>query len=87
MSALPDRPRMNRRAPNGAEPMADILDGEPWSEMDLAHLRTSLGSGDTIEGVARFLFRSGTIEEVCRKAEELGLSYKSRDPLGEKSQP
>jgi len=63
--------------------MADIFDDEPWTEMDSAHLRTALGSGDTIERAAKFLCRSGTVEEVRRKAEELGLSYKSRDPLGE----
>ncbi len=34
--------------------------------------------GDTIEEDAEFLFRSGTIDEVRRKAEELGLSYKTK---------
>jgi hypothetical protein len=54
----------------------DIFDGEPWTEMDIAHLSAALGSGDTIEKAARFLRRSGTVDEVRRKAEELGLTYK-----------
>jgi len=58
--------------------MTDTFDSEPWTEMDIAHLRTALGSGDTIEEAARFLCRSGTVDEVRRKAEELGLSYKTK---------
>src|ERR671934_296266 len=47
-------------------------DGKPWSEMDLFDLRTSLAYGRSIEEVADFLCRSDTVEEVRRKAEELG---------------
>jgi hypothetical protein len=36
-------------------------------------LRNSLAYGDSIEEVAAFLCRSGMVEEVRRKAEELGL--------------
>jgi hypothetical protein len=41
--------------------------------MDLFDLRNSLVYGDSIKEVAGFLYRSGTVEEVRRKAEELGL--------------
>jgi hypothetical protein len=51
----------------------DLNDGRPWSEMDLFDLRNSLAHGDSIEEVAGFLCRAGTVEEVKRKAEELGL--------------
>jgi hypothetical protein len=40
--------------------------------MDLFDLRNSLAYGRSIEEVAGFLCRSGTVEEVKRKAEELG---------------
>ena len=54
-------------------PIQDINDGKRWSETDLFDLRNSLAYGESIEEVARFLCRSGTVEEVKRKAEELGL--------------
>jgi hypothetical protein len=53
-------------------PIQDINDGKPWSDMDLFDLRNSLAYGRPIEE-AGFLCRSGTVEEVRRKAEELGL--------------
>jgi len=56
----------------------DIYDQEPWTEMDLRDLTAALRSGDTIEDAAQHLCRSGTVDDVRRKAEELGLSYKSR---------
>jgi hypothetical protein len=40
----------------------------PWSEMDLFDLRNSLAYGDSIEDC-----RVGTVEEVKRNSEELGL--------------
>jgi hypothetical protein len=54
------------------QPIQDINDGKPWSEMDVFDLRHSLAYGRSIEEVAGFLCRSGTVE-VRRKAEELGL--------------
>ncbi len=42
------------------------------------HTSFAVRYGDTIEETAEFLFRSGTIDEVRRKAEELGLSYKTK---------
>jgi hypothetical protein len=52
----------------------DVNDGKPWSEMDLFDLRNSLAYGQSIEEVAGFLCRSGTVEEVRHKPEELGLA-------------
>jgi hypothetical protein len=51
----------------------DINDSKPWSEMDLFDLRNSLAYGRSIEEVAGFLCRSGTVKEVRRKAEKFGL--------------
>jgi hypothetical protein len=56
-----------------AQPIQDVNDGKPWSEMDLFDLRNSLAYGRSIGEVAGFLCRSGTVEEVKRKAQELGL--------------
>jgi hypothetical protein len=50
-----------------AQPIRDLNDGKPWSEMDLSDLRNSLAYGRSIEEVAGFLCRSGTVEEVKRK--------------------
>ena len=55
------------------QPIQDANDGKPWSEMDLFDLRNSLAYGRSIEEVAEFLCRSGIVDEVERKAEELGL--------------
>jgi hypothetical protein len=55
------------------QPIQDLNDGKPWSEMGLFDLRNSLAYGDSIEEVAGFLCRAGTVEEVGRKALELGL--------------
>ncbi len=60
------------------EPMkSHANDGKHWSENDVRNLMASLRCGDTIEEAAERLCRSGTIDEVRRKAEELGLKYKS----------
>jgi hypothetical protein len=56
----------------------DANDGKHWSEMDVRDLMASLRCDDTIEEAAQHLCRSGTVDEVRRKAEELGLKYKSR---------
>jgi hypothetical protein len=58
---------------NSKQPIQDLNDGKPWSEMDLFDLRNSLAYGRSIEEVAGFLCRAGTVAEVKRKAEELGL--------------
>ena len=51
-----------------------IYDSEPWTDMDVEYLKAALRHGDTIEDAAQHLCRSGTVEDVRRKAEELGLS-------------
>jgi hypothetical protein len=57
---------------------SDIYDGDPWTGMDVRDLAAALQSGSTIEDAAKRLCRSGTIDEVRRKAEQLGLSYKTK---------
>jgi hypothetical protein len=56
----------------------DTNDGKPWTDMDVRDLMASLRCDDTIEEAARHLCRSGTVDDVRRKAEELGLKYKTR---------
>lgn len=55
----------------------DVNDGKPWSEADIMDLRHWLVWGESIETTARLLLRSGTVEEVVRKATELGLRIKA----------
>ena len=57
----------------------DANDGEPWTEMDIGNLTATLKAGSAIEEAAEHLCRSGTLDDVRRKAEELGLTYKSRN--------
>jgi hypothetical protein len=59
------------------ELMKDIYDGAPWTEMDIRDLTAVLETGSTIEDAAQHLCRSGTVDEVRRKAEELGLIAKT----------
>jgi hypothetical protein len=56
----------------------DTHDGEFWTEMAVRDLMAELRSGSSIEEAAQHLCRSGTVDDVRRKAEELGLKYKSR---------
>jgi hypothetical protein len=73
--------RLLRRPPSQRAPYVqpmDIYDGHPWTEMDIEDLTAALKSGSTIEDAAQHLCRSGTVEDVRRKAEELGLKYKGR---------
>ena len=52
----------------------DANSGEPWSEMDIQDLRTSLDFGNTIADAATMLCRDE--DEVRQKAKELGLVEK-----------
>ena len=54
-------------------PEQDANDGKQWSAADLEDLALALKDGGTVEGAAYFLSRAGPIEEVHRKAKELGL--------------
>jgi len=58
--------------------MKDIYDGAPWTKMDIQDLTAALSHGSTIEEAAEHLCRSGSIEDVRRKAKELGLIDKAR---------
>jgi hypothetical protein len=65
------------RVPKGPfyfDPNHDTNDGNPWDKGDLEDLENYLKDGGTIEQAARFLCRSGAVEEVRQKAKELGLS-------------
>jgi hypothetical protein len=53
----------------------DIYDGEPWTEMAIRDLRAEIEHGSTIEEAAGHLCRSGTVDDVKRKAAELGLKW------------
>jgi hypothetical protein len=76
---LEDRARLERGEglPYIETMKSDANDGKHWSEMDVRNLMASLRCGDTIEEAAEHLCRSGTVDEVRRKADELGLKYKS----------
>jgi hypothetical protein len=54
----------------------DIYDGRAWSDQDIADLRAAVDSGDAPQEAAGFLCRSGTVEDVKRKAAELGLQWR-----------
>jgi hypothetical protein len=54
---------------------SDIYDGQPWSEQAITDLRDALANDHTIEEAAAYLCRSGTIDDVRRKAMELGLIH------------
>ena len=54
----------------------DMYDAEPWADIEVHHLIVCLSTGGTIEQAAAFLCKSGA--EVRRKAEELGLTYKTK---------
>jgi hypothetical protein len=54
------------------DPNHDTNDGKPWSDMDIEGLVHELRHG-MIEDAAHLLCRAGTIEDVRKKAEELGL--------------
>jgi len=73
--------RRYQRAPY-THPMKDTYDGSPWTEMDVEDLTAALKSGSTIEDAAQHLCRSGTVDDVRRKAEELGLIYKTKAGAG-----
>ena len=51
----------------------DIYDGTDWTEMDLEDLKAEIQAGHSIEEAAQFLCRADSIDEVERKARELGL--------------
>jgi hypothetical protein len=52
--------------------LPDLTDGKPWTEMDERDLRAAIEHGSTLE---EQLCRSGTLTDVAKKAEELGLNW------------
>jgi hypothetical protein len=56
----------------------DIYDGAPWTDMAIADLRSAVESGSTPQEAAGHLCRSGTVDDVRRKAEQLGLEWRAR---------
>lgn len=51
----------------------DIYDGADWTKMDIADLKAEIEAGHSIEEAAEFLCRADSVDEVERKARELGL--------------
>jgi hypothetical protein len=56
----------------------DSYDGADWTEMDIEDLKSALAFGRSIEDAAEFLCRAGSVEDVARRAEELGLKPQGR---------
>ncbi len=56
----------------------DIYDGAAWTEMDIEDLKAEIEHGRSIEEAAEFLCRAGSIADVARKCEELGLKPKAK---------
>ena len=67
----------NQALPRFHYGLPDIYDGAPWTDMAIADLRAAVESGDTPEEAAGHLCRSGTVDDVVRKAEELGLKWQA----------
>jgi hypothetical protein len=57
----------------GISEWSDIYDGAPWTEMHIKVLKALIDDGSPVEEAAQFLCRSGTVDEIKRKCEELGL--------------
>jgi hypothetical protein len=51
----------------------DLYDGAPWSDGDIEDLKAGIERGRSVEDIASLLCRSGSADEIRRKAAELGL--------------
>ena len=49
----------------------DMNDGKDWTPDDLAELKDALENGESIEEAAAYLRRSGSLDDVSRKAEAI----------------
>jgi hypothetical protein len=58
----------------------DLFDGTPWTDGDIKDLKNEIEHGRSLETIAEFLCRSGSVNEVQRKAVELGLELGVRTP-------
>jgi hypothetical protein len=56
----------------------DIYDDAEWTAVDLEDLGAEIEHGRSIEEAAQFLCRAGSVEDVRRKAKELGLAMKAK---------
>jgi hypothetical protein len=73
---MPDQPTII--VPQFHYGLPDIYDGTPWSADDITDLRAAVEHGSTLEEVAGHLCRSGTVDDVARKANELGLKWQAQ---------
>ena len=55
----------------------DIYDGAEWTEMDIDDLRAAIEHGSSVDRAAELLCRAGSVSDVARKCEELGLKPKA----------
>jgi len=53
-------------------------DGTDWTDMDIEDLKAKIEHGRSIEEAAEFLCRTGSIDDVARRCEELGLKPKAK---------
>lgn len=51
----------------------DIYDGADWTETDIEDLKSEIEHGRSIEEAAEFLCRAGSIDDIARKAKEMGI--------------
>jgi hypothetical protein len=56
----------------------DIYDGAEWTDLDMEDLEAELGHGRSIPEAAQFLCRADSVDEVRRKAKELGLKVRAK---------
>jgi hypothetical protein len=56
----------------------DIYDGAEWTDMDVEDLEAEIEHGRSIEEAAQFLCRADSVDDVERKAKELGLEVKPK---------
>jgi hypothetical protein len=56
----------------------DIYDDAEWTTLDLEDLGAEIEHGRSIEEAAQFLCRAGSVEDVRRKAKELGLGVNAK---------
>jgi hypothetical protein len=56
----------------------DIYDGAEWTDLDMEDLEAELGHGRSITEAAQFLCRADSVDDVQRKAKELGLKVRAK---------
>jgi hypothetical protein len=56
----------------------DIYDEAEWTDMDIEDLKAEIEHGRSIEEAAQFLCRADSVDDVVRKAKELGLEVKAK---------